>query len=287
VTSNGRARKSPLPLGEAARSAGEGGVRAEAFAFVRPPHPSPLPEGEGVVSRQPLLRVRDVDVAYGEVQVLWGVSLDVFAGEIVALVGANGAGKSTLLSTISGLLSPRSGAIEFAGHPIAGAPTQRMVELGIAHVPEGRRLFPAMSVRDQLLLGAFRRNDRQAVERDLQRVVEIFPRVKERLHNLAGHLSGGEQQMVAIARGVMARPKLLMIDELSLGLAPVVIEALMETISRLNAEGMTILIVEQDVQAALERATRGYVLETGHIVLQGSAETLLRDERVRQAYLGV
>ena len=287
MTSNGRARKSPLPLGEAARSAGEGGVRAEAFAFVRPPHPSPLPEGEGVVSRQPLLRVRDVDVAYGEVQVLWGVSLDVFAGEIVALVGANGAGKSTLLSTISGLLSPRSGAIEFAGHPIAGAPTQRMVELGIAHVPEGRRLFPAMSVRDQLLLGAFRRNDRQAVERDLQRVVEIFPRVKERLHNLAGHLSGGEQQMVAIARGVMARPKLLMIDELSLGLAPVVIEALMETISRLNAEGMTILIVEQDVQAALERATRGYVLETGHIVLQGSAETLLRDERVRQAYLGV
>ena len=287
MTSNGRARKSPLPLGEAARSAGEGGVRAEAFAFVRPPHPSPLPEGEGVVSRQPLLRVRDVDVAYGEVQVLWGVSLDVFAGEIVALVGANGAGKSTLLSTISGLLSPRSGAIEFAGHPIAGAPTQRMVELGIAHVPEGRRLFPAMSVRDQLLLGSFRRNDRQAVERDLQRVVEIFPRVKERLHNLAGHLSGGEQQMVAIARGVMARPKLLMIDELSLGLAPVVIEALMETISRLNAEGMTILIVEQDVQAALERATRGYVLETGHIVLQGSAETLLRDERVRQAYLGV
>ena len=228
-----------------------------------------------------------MDVAYGEVQVLWGVSLDVFAGEIVALVGANGAGKSTLLSTISGLLSPRSGAIEFAGHPIAGAPTQRMVELGIAHVPEGRRLFPAMSVRDQLLLGSFRRNDRQAVERDLQRVVEIFPRVKERLHNLAGHLSGGEQQMVAIARGVMARPKLLMIDELSLGLAPVVIEALMETISRLNAEGMTILIVEQDVQAALERATRGYVLETGHIVLQGSAETLLRDERVRQAYLGV
>ena len=228
-----------------------------------------------------------MDVAYGEVQVLWGVSLDVFAGEIVALVGANGAGKSTLLSTVSGLLSPRSGAIEFAGHPIAGAPTQRMVELGIAHVPEGRRLFPAMSVRDQLLLGAFRRNDRQAVERDLQRVVEIFPRVKERLHNLAGHLSGGEQQMVAIARGVMARPKLLMIDELSLGLAPVVIEALMETIGRLNAEGMTILIVEQDVQAALERATRGYVLETGHIVLQGSAETLLRDERVRQAYLGV
>jgi branched-chain amino acid transport system ATP-binding protein len=237
--------------------------------------------------REPLLRVRDADVAYGEVQVLWGVSLDVFAGEIVALVGANGAGKSTLLSTISGLLSPRSGSIEFAGHQIAGAPTQRIVELGIAHVPEGRRLFPAMSVRDQLLLGAFRRKDRQEVERDLQRVIEIFPRVKERLQTLAGHLSGGEQQMVAIARGVMARPKLLMIDELSLGLAPVVIEALMETIGRLNAEGMTILIVEQDVQAALERATRGYVLETGHIVLEGSATHLLHDARVRQAYLGV
>src|SRR5438445_7222121 len=146
-----------------------GAYEISTFAKIRTPHPSPLPEGEGALSRAPLLRVRDVDVAYGEVQVLWGVSLDVFAGEIVALVGANGAGKSTLLSTVSGLLSPRSGAIEFAGHPIAGAPTQRMVELGIAHVPEGPRLFPAMSVRDQLLLGAFRRNDRQGVERDLQR----------------------------------------------------------------------------------------------------------------------
>jgi ABC-type branched-subunit amino acid transport system ATPase component len=235
----------------------------------------------------PLLRVRGLDVAYGEVQVLWQVSLDVFPGEVVALVGANGAGKTTLLSTISGLLSPRSGSIHFAGQPIAGASTQRIVELGIAHVPEGRRLFPAMSVRDQLLLGAFRRNDRREVERDLERVLDIFPRVKQRLSNLGGNLSGGEQQMVAIARGVMARPKLLMIDELSLGLAPVVIEALMDTIGRLNAEGMTILIVEQDVQAALERATRGYVLETGHAVLEGTAEHLLGDERVRQAYLGV
>ena len=237
--------------------------------------------------REPLLRVRNVDVAYGEVQVLWDVSLDVIPGEVVALVGANGAGKTTLLSTISGLLSPRSGTIQFAGQPIGGASTQRIVELGIAHVPEGRRLFPAMSVRDQLLLGAFRRDDRREVERDLERVLDIFPRVKERLTNLGGHLSGGEQQMVAIARGVMARPKLLMIDELSLGLAPVIIEALMDTIQRLNAEGMTILIVEQDVQAALERATRGYVLETGHVVLEGTAERLLRDERVRQAYLGV
>jgi branched-chain amino acid transport system ATP-binding protein len=234
-----------------------------------------------------LLRVRDLCVAYGEVQVLWDVSLDVFQGEIVALVGANGAGKSTLLSSISGLLQPSGGSIEFDGHLLRAASTQRIVELGIAHVPEGRRLFPSMSVRDQLMLGAFRRTDRQAVSGDFGRVLDIFPLLRARLDSLGGHLSGGEQQMVAIARGVMARPKLLMIDELSLGLAPVLVEGLMDTIGRLNAEGTTILIVEQDVQAALERATRGYVLETGHLVLEGSADELLRDERVRQAYLGV
>jgi branched-chain amino acid transport system ATP-binding protein len=250
-----------------------------------PRQPSPTPTGTDLA--EPLLRLRDVDAAYGEVQVLWSVSLDVFPGEIVALVGANGAGKSTLLSTISGLLQPRSGTIGFAGHQIGGASTQHIVELGIAHAPEGRRLFPAMSVRDQLLLGGFRRPDRKQLERDLERVLDIFPRLRQRLHNLGGHLSGGEQQMVAIGRGVMARPKLLMIDELSLGLAPVLVEALMETIGRLNDEGMTILIVEQDVQAALERATRGYVLETGHVVLEGTAAQLLGDERVRQAYLGV
>jgi branched-chain amino acid transport system ATP-binding protein len=234
-----------------------------------------------------LLSVRDLNVAYGEVQVLWDVSLDIFAGEIVALVGANGAGKSTLLSTISGLLQPRSGTIDFAGQALRGAPTPKIVELGLAHVPEGRRLFPSMSVRDQLLLGGFRRTDRKAVKQDLERVLEIFPRLRSKLDNLGGHLSGGEQQMVAIARGVMARPKLLMIDELSLGLAPVLVEGLMETIGRLNAEGMTILIVEQDVQAALERAVRGYVLETGRVVLEGTANQLLSDERVREAYLGV
>jgi len=236
---------------------------------------------------QSLLAVRDLNVGYGEVQVLWDVSLDVFSGEIVALVGANGAGKSTLLSTLSGLLTPRGGTIEFNRHRIDGASTQRIVDLGIAHVPEGRRLFAAMSVRDQLLLGAFRRNDRKEVERDLERVLEMFPRLRERITNLGGNLSGGEQQMVAIARGVMARPKLLMIDEMSLGLAPVLIEALMETIDKLNKDGITILLVEQDVQAALERADRGYVLETGRVSLAGKAETLLADPRVRQAYLGV
>ena len=243
------------------------------------------PRADGAA--QPLLRVRDLNVAYGEVQVLWDLALDVRVGEIVALVGANGAGKSTLLSTISGLLKPLSGSIEFSGRQIAGAGTQEIVDLGIAHVPEGRRLFPAMSVRDQLLLGAFRRRDRSAVEEDLERVLSLFPRLRERAHQLAGHLSGGEQQMAAIARGMMARPRLLMIDELSLGLAPVLTEHLMDTIGQLNADGMTILIVEQDVQAALERASRGYVLETGHIVLSAEAASLLRDERVRQAYLGV
>jgi len=234
-----------------------------------------------------LLRVRDLNVAYGEVQVLWDVTLDVFPGEVVALVGANGAGKSTLLSTISGLLQPVSGSISFAGSEIGGAGTQRIVDLGIAHVPEGRRLFAAMSVRDQLKLGAFRRRDQAHVAADMEYVLGLFPRLRERLNQLGGHLSGGEQQMAAIARGLMARPKLLMIDELSLGLAPVLVEHLMETIGVLNSAGTTILIVEQDVQAALERAHRGYVLETGHVVLSGKASELLNNPRIRQAYLGV
>jgi len=236
---------------------------------------------------EPLLRVRDLNVAYGEVQVLWDVTLDVMPGEVVALVGANGAGKSTLLSTISGLLRPVSGSISFAGAEIGGASTQRIVDLGIAHVPEGRRLFAAMSVRDQLKLGAFRRHDQARVAADLEYVLGLFPRLRERLSQLGGHLSGGEQQMAAIARGLMARPKLLMIDELSLGLAPVLVEHLMETIGVLNSAGTTILIVEQDVQAALERAHRGYVLETGHVVLSGAAAELLNDPRVRHAYLGL
>src|SRR5919199_248389 len=246
----------------------------------------PRPRAQQAVT-EPLLRVEGLSVGYGEVQALGDVSLEVRPGEIVALVGANGAGKSTLLSSISGLLQPWSGRVVFDGRSIEGAPTKRVVELGIAHVPEGRRLFAAMSVRDQLLLGAFRRSDRAEVEADLTRVVELFPRIRDRLSALGGNLSGGEQQMVAIARGLMARPSLLMIDELSLGLAPVLVESLMESITELNRTGMSILIVEQDVQAALEVAARGYVLETGHVALSGSADTLLRDERVRRAYLGV
>ena len=236
---------------------------------------------------RPLLRVEGLNVAYGDVQVLWDVSLEIRAGEIVALVGSNGAGKSTLLSTISGLLKPQSGRVTFEGQQIAGAGTQRIVDLGIAHVPEGRRLFPAMSVRDQLMLGAFRRNDRAAVRADLEHVLDLFPRVKERLGATAATLSGGEQQMCAIGRALMARPRLLMVDELSLGLAPVVVESLMDILTQVNRDGMTVLMVEQDVQTALEVATRGYVLETGHITLSGSSDDLLGDPRVRQAYLGI
>jgi len=234
-----------------------------------------------------LLRTERLNVAYGEVQVLWDVDLEIRPGEIVALIGSNGAGKSTLLSTISGLLRPRSGHVTFDGQAIDHGSTQRIVDLGIAHVPEGRQLFPAMSVRDQLLLGAFRRSDRSAVPGDLERVLELFPALRDRLSALALTLSGGEQQMVAIGRALMARPRLLMIDELSLGLAPIVVESLMDTITALNRDGTTILIVEQDVQAALERSTRGYVLESGVVTLSGSAEALLGDDRVRRAYLGV
>jgi branched-chain amino acid transport system ATP-binding protein len=240
-----------------------------------------------VKSGVPLLQIEKLNVAYGDVQVLWDVDLEVRQGEIVALVGSNGAGKSTLLATISGLLQPLSGTMTFDGQALVGASTQRIVDLGIAHVPEGRRLFPAMTVRDQLLLGAFRRNDRKAVQADLERILTLFPRVAERVKAVARTLSGGEQQMVAIGRALMARPRLLMIDELSLGLAPVIIESLVQIIDQVNKDGTTILIVEQDVQTALEQATRGYVLETGHITLSGAASDLLQDERVRRAYLGI
>ena len=235
---------------------------------------------------QPLLAARNLSAAYGDVQVLWGVDLEVFPGEIVALVGANGAGKTTLLSTISGLVPVVDGELLFDGRPIAGATTRQIVDLGIIQVPEGRRLFPAMSVRDQLMLGAFRRRDKAAIQSDIARVLDLFPHLKDRTRQLAGSLSGGEQQMVAIGRALMARPRLLMIDELSLGLAPVIVESLVEILRQVNADGVTILIVEQDVQTALEQATRGYVLETGRVTLSGPAADLLQDERIRRAYLG-
>jgi branched-chain amino acid transport system ATP-binding protein len=234
-----------------------------------------------------LLKIERLCVGYGDVQVLWDVDLEVHQGEIVALVGSNGAGKTTLLSTISGLLQPISGSIEFDGRPLVGGSTQQIVDRGVIHVPEGRRLFPAMTVRDQLLLGAFRRNDRAEVKADIDRVLGLFPRLKERTNALGRNLSGGEQQMAAIGRALMARPRLLMIDELSLGLAPVIIESLVEIIQQINRDGTTILIVEQDIQTALELASRGYVLETGQVTLHGPSAELLDDERVRLAYLGI
>jgi branched-chain amino acid transport system ATP-binding protein len=234
-----------------------------------------------------LLEVSHLDVAYGDVQVLWDVSLDVADGEIVALIGANGAGKTTLLSTISGLLQPRAGEIRFDGASLVGASSRTIVRRGIAHVPEGRRLFAGMTVRDNLLMGAYPRSDKSTVNADLERVLELFPRLKVRLRSLGGDLSGGEQQMVALGRALMSRPRLLMLDELSLGLAPIIVETLVQTIKQINAEGTTVLMVEQDAQTALEISNRGYVLETGRVTLAGPSAELLNDERVKQAYLGI
>ena len=234
-----------------------------------------------------LLSVQKLNVAYGDVQVLWDVDLDIAQGEIVALVGSNGAGKTTLLSTISGLLKAKSGQILFNDQPISRASTQQIVEYGIAHVPEGRRLFPAMTVFDNLLMGAYCRQDKAEVEADLQKILAMFPRIKTRIKSLAGKLSGGEQQMVAIGRALMARPRLLLIDELSLGLAPLIVQQLIEIIATVNQTGTTILIVEQDVQVALEIADRGYVLETGVVSLSGSTDSLINNEQVKRAYLGL
>lgn len=248
---------------------------------------SSAPSDRQSPSPAPLLRLEGVSAGYGDVRVLWDIALEIGAGEIVALVGPNGAGKSTTLSTISGIVRPRSGRIFFDGEPIHEAPTKRIVQLGIAHVPEGRRLFSALSVRDNLLMGAFQRRDKARVAEDLTRTLDLFPRLKERLSALGGNLSGGEQQMVAIGRGLMSRPRLLMIDELSLGLAPVIVEGLIAIIGQVNREGTAILIVEQDVQTALEQSARGYVLETGQITLSGSAHSLLADARIKRAYLGL
>ncbi len=233
-----------------------------------------------------MLEVKHVNAGYGEVQVLWDVSLRVERGEIVALVGSNGAGKSTLLKVISGIITPMSGEILFEGAPIAGLPSEQIVRRGIVQVPEGRRLFPEMSVEENLLMGAYTRRDHQ-VKADLEWVYSLFPRLAERRNQEAGSLSGGEQQMCALARGLMGRPKLLLIDEMSLGLAPIIVDSLIEIVRQMNEQGTTILLVEQDVQVALEQADRGYVLEVGRITLEGTARELLQDPRIKEAYLGL
>ena len=235
----------------------------------------------------PQLEVRNVDAGYGAVQVLWDVSIEVGAGEVVALIGANGAGKSTLLRVVSGLLRPERGRVAFQTRDVTGLPPERLVHLGIAHVPQGRRLFSDLSVRENLLLGAWARRERAAIAADLEHMLDLFPALADRLALPARQLSGGEQQMAAVARALMARPRLLLIDEPSLGLAPLAVRALMEVVVRLRREGVSILLVEQDVTVALGHADRGYVLETGRIVLADRAAVLLENPQVRRAYLGL
>ncbi|MFD1702583.1 ABC transporter ATP-binding protein [Methylopila henanensis] len=235
----------------------------------------------------PLLDVSGLAAGYGDLTVLAEVDLQVRAGEIVALIGSNGAGKSTLLRALSGLVSPTAGGIRLDGADVRAAASRDLVGLGLVHVPEGRRLFASLSIADNLRLGAYARRDgRAAIARDVARMYELFPRLAERRRQDASTLSGGEQQMCAIARGLMARPRLLMIDELSLGLAPNVVEDLVETLRRVNGEGLSLLLVEQDVVTALELSSRAYVLDQGRIVLHGASVDLARDPSVRKAYLG-
>ncbi|MCF8477573.1 MAG: ABC transporter ATP-binding protein [Pseudolabrys sp.] len=239
------------------------------------------------MSAPPKLTVTNLQASYGDVQVLWDVSLEVAAGEIVCIVGSNGAGKSTLMRCISGLLPIKSGSIQADDKLLVSARPADVVLAGIAHVPEGRRLFRAMSVRDNLLMGAYLRDDKADIAADLDRVYTMFPILRQRHGQDAGTLSGGEQQMCAIGRGLMARPSLLLIDELSLGLAPRAVEQLSDSLREINRGGVAILLVEQDVMSALELAQRAYVLERGRVTMSGPAETLASDPAVREAYMGL
>ena len=234
-----------------------------------------------------LLELSGVDAFYGRVQALHGVSLNVGQNEIVGLIGSNGAGKTTTLRTISGLMHPARGTVSFDGQDITRLAAHKIVGLGICHSPEGRRLFPRMQVVDNLLMGAYTRTDKAAMQQDMERVYTLFPRLKERSTQLAGTLSGGEQQMLAIGRAMMSRPKLLMLDEPSLGLAPILVDAIFRTILEINAAGTPILLVEQNAVRALEVAHRGYVLETGNIVQTGTGKELLGSPDVQRAYLGM
>jgi len=233
-----------------------------------------------------LLEVRDIETYYGHIQALTGVSLSVEQGEIVTLIGANGAGKSTTLNTISGILHPRRGSVLLDGQHIERLPPHRIVELGICQAPEGRRIFPRMTVLENLEMGAFSRRD-ASIKGDIDRVLELFPRLKERVRQPGGTLSGGEQQMLAVGRALMARPKLLLLDEPSLGLAPMLVRLIFETIREINGQGTTVLLVEQNALMALEVAHRGYVLETGSVVLHDQASALRENAMVRNAYLGI
>jgi branched-chain amino acid transport system ATP-binding protein len=233
-----------------------------------------------------LLAVENLSVFYGSIQALRGISLRVEAGEVVTLIGGNGAGKSTTLRTISGLLQPKRGTIHFDGHNIQGWPPHRIVQRGLVQVPEGREIFANLTVEENLQIASFTRKDRDGIRRDRDRALDLFPRVRERLRQLAGTLSGGEQQMLAIARALVAQPKLLMLDEPSLGLAPQVVRSIFQVIREINREGTTILLVEQNANMALHVANRAYVIEVGEIRMEGPAAELAASDEVRKAYLG-
>lgn len=236
---------------------------------------------------EPILKVDDIHCSYDEVPVLHGISTQVHPGELVAIVGANGAGKSTLMKTIVGLMRPQQGSVTFSGRNVTGLPAHKTLQLGMSYVPEGRRLFPKLTVRENLELGAFVEKDRALINSRLDETYELFPILKKRNKQIAETLSGGEQQMLAIARGMMSKPQLLLLDEMSLGLMPTFVEKMMDTVARVNANGTTILLVEQMVQEALEIAHRAYVIQTGRVVTSGPSRELLASEDIRKAYLGM
>ena len=233
-----------------------------------------------------MLELRDIHTYYGQIRAVQGISITVNAGEMVCLIGANGAGKSTTLMTVSGVYTPVQGSLHFEGEDITGLSAEGRVALGISQVPEGRLVFPDMSVLENLELGAYTRDDRQGIRDDLDRIFQSFPVLQERRRQRGGSLSGGEQQMLAIGRALMSQPRLLLLDEPSLGLAPLIVKRIFEIIEQINADGTTVLLVEQNAQLALQVTDRGYVMETGEIAMEGTSADLLADERVRQAYLG-
>ena len=234
-----------------------------------------------------MLEVQNIDVFYGDLQVLWDVSFEVEEGEIVALVGANGSGKSTTLKAISGLLTPANGSISFLDQRLDQIPANKIIEHGVAHVPEGRRLFPEMTVRENLIMGSLAHQAKLKREETMEWIFGLFPRLREREKQMAGTLSGGEQQMLAVGRGLMALPKMIMFDEPSLGLAPILVAEIFKIIKRIKKEGVTVLITEQNTKQTLEISDRGYVLENGRVVLSGTGQELLTNEHVKEAYLGI
>ena len=233
-----------------------------------------------------MLEVNDLEVYYGMIQAIKGVSFHVDQGEVIALIGANGAGKTTILHTVTGLLSPKKGSVVFEGQEVTKIPAHKIVSLGMAHVPEGRRVFAELSVYENLKMGAYTRKDKSEIEENLQKIYERFPRLKERKNQMAGTLSGGEQQMLAMGRALMSQPKIILMDEPSMGLSPILVNEIFDIIQEVSKSGTTVLLVEQNAKKALSIADRAYVLETGRIALEGRAEDLLRDDSIKKAYLG-